>query len=274
MNARGERVIIFGDSLSHPGSDSGPEITDITTGSNRSSSAPGDLLASLLLEQGATAARVNARVGRSAWNFWSRENTEALLSADRTFRPTKVVVVLGTNDIGLSIAKDAEAMRAIKDAYQKMGAEVWAIGPPVFTSASLNAQAEPVIKMMSSIFGGRFLDGRPLSTTAGRAGDGVHFRPESARQTALMMADALLSKSSPMSPWVGVAAGIAGIGALWALMAYLQRRNKRALSGVVDIVDGKRYAGTHAALVRSGARQRPCKSGLDKHARCWASRGR
>ena len=51
MKAAGERIVIFGDSLSHPGSDAGPAQSQVTEGINRLTSAPGDMLASLLLEQ-------------------------------------------------------------------------------------------------------------------------------------------------------------------------------------------------------------------------------
>jgi hypothetical protein len=64
MNVVGERIVIFGDSLSHHGADDAPEIWDVNAGSNRASSAPGDILASMLLEAGAQAVRIdaNARV--------------------------------------------------------------------------------------------------------------------------------------------------------------------------------------------------------------------
>lgn len=95
MNVNGERVIIFGDSLSHQ-VDSAPEIWNVDQASGRISSQPGDLLASMLAEQGA-AVRVNACAGRSAHNFFGqtsqtrpincRENAQALLASDAAFKP-------------------------------------------------------------------------------------------------------------------------------------------------------------------------------------------
>jgi len=217
MNARGERILIFGDSLSHPGPDNGPEAFEITQDSNRVSSAPGDLLGSLLLEQGAEAVRLDARVGRSAWNFWGRESANDLIAADAAWGPTKVVVMLGTNDIGLQGDGERQAMQAIKDAYEAMGAEVWAIGPFTYTGQGghLNPGAEDVASMMSDVFGSRFIDGRPLSVNVDRARDGIHFQPTSAMQTAYNLADALISSSSrPL--WQTVLIGGALIGLLIA----------------------------------------------------------
>lgn len=270
MDAYGERIIIFGDSISHHGADSDPEIWDVNAGSSRSSSQPGDLLASLLAEQGAQAVRVNARVSRSAFNFFQRENTTGLFASDRAFKPTKVVIVLGTNDIGLSIARDQEAMTALRDAYKSMGAEVWAIGPFTYASpsSSLNQQTQPVVDMMSKVFGGRFIDGRPLSVNVNRARDGVHFTPDSARPTALAMADALLSQASPKN-WLPMAVGaIAVVGSVFAYSWWKHGTLPYSLKGL-NIVDGKRWSGSESELVRSGAKQVPCKSGLDRHARCW-----
>lgn len=206
MNARGERIIVFGDSLSHHSSDSAPEIWDVDQGSQRQSSQPGDLLASLLAEQGAAAVRVNARVGRSAHNFFGREDAQGLLASDQAFAPTKVVVILGTNDIGLNLAVDAQDMQRIKDLYEAMGAEVWAIGPVTYNDQNLNAQAPGVVDMMQGIFGSRFIDGRPLSVQTGRAGDGVHFGSDSARATAIAFASAL-SITSSIFNWKTVAIG-------------------------------------------------------------------
>jgi len=93
MNARGERILIFGDSLTQHASGGNP-VWDVNAGSNRSSSAPGDLLASLLLEQGAAAVRTNALVSRSAYNFWSREPAQQLIQDDLAWRPTKIIFVL------------------------------------------------------------------------------------------------------------------------------------------------------------------------------------
>lgn len=210
MNARGERILIFGDSLTHHGHDSGPEVWNVDTGSMRSSSAPGDLLASLLAEQGAAAVRTNARVSRSAWNFWNREAAGQLIAADIAWKPTKVIVMLGTNDVGLDPQKDRDAFTAIREAYRKAGAEVWAIGP--FISNKPPAGIETVVQTMSSVFGMRFIDGRPLSELAQRAGDGLHYTTNGARTLALTLADTLLRKTSPTTMMKGIGWGLLGLG--------------------------------------------------------------
>lgn len=288
MNIRGERVIIFGDSLSKHAHDSSPEIWDANVGSARQSSAPGDLLASLLLEQGAQAARVNARVGRSAWNFWQREPVQQLIASDAAFRPTRVLVMLGTNDADSGVApdKDREAFQAIKDQYTAMGAEVYAIGP--FLSSIDAGKVEQTVQVMKSVFGMRFIDGRPLSQLAQRAGDGVHYTQVGARTLALALADAVMSKISPTSIWNTVGLGLLGIGAVVVGMYAIKKIRHGQLSDfvsegggggtmlgdTVDIVNGRRHRGTTNELIRKGYKQIPCSSNLDESglARCWAKK--
>lgn len=216
MNVRGERIIVFGDSTSKHAADSSPEIWDVDQGSTRVSGQPGDLLASMLLEQGAEAVRVNARVGRSAHNFWGREDIQRLLSSDQAFAPTKVIVILGTNDIGLNLDIDRGDMIRIRDFYKGLGAEVWGVGPWAFPTDGLNQQATPVVDMMKDVFGSRFIDPRPITAVVGRAGDGVHFGADSARQTADGLAQLILAAISP-KPWLviglGVLAAIGGVAA-------------------------------------------------------------
>lgn len=236
MHIRGERIIIFGDSLTHHGADNGPEIWDVNAGSARTSSAPGDLLASLLAEGGASAVRTNARVGRSAANFYERENATALLTSDRAFRPTKVVVMLGTNDIGRDPAKTANAMAGIRSAYEGMGAEVWAIGPLTYNNAAMNAQAANVAQLMRNVFGGRFIDGRPLSIQTERAGDGVHFRPDSARRTAINLKAALTSANThgELISSLMLGAGLA-LGAVVLFRAFADHTPKTRRSVLSDL---------------------------------------
>lgn len=267
MNARSERILIFGDSLTQHASGANP-IWNVDAGPQRPSAGPGDLLASLLLDQGATV-RTNALVSRSAVNFWTREAAQDLIAADRAWRPTKVVFVLGTNDVGLNAAADYAAFVRLRDAYKAPGVELWAIGP--FTSRLPAAGIEVVAATMRKVFGARFIDGRPLSRLISPGPDGVHYTPTSARLLALNLADALLS-ASPVRPWMGLAIG-AGIVVGGALIYGLATGRARGLAGV-EIVDGRRWTGGSNELVRSGYRQIPCKSGLDTKglARCW-SRG-
>lgn len=234
MNVRSERILIFGDSLSHPGIDASPTIQEITAGSNRRSSAPGDLLGSILLEQGATAVRVNAKVGRSATSFVSSEPAAQLLESDRAWAPTKVIVILGTNDAERDLTKTAAAMLKIRDAYRSMGAEMWAIGPMIYIGrgAYLNAKAAPVFEVMGQIFGAdRLIDARPLSEGASRSADGVHFTAKGAAAVAARLADAITSRVSVrVRPFIGVAIGFASVLALGLVTWAIQRR-RRALSG-------------------------------------------
>lgn len=271
MNVAGERILIFGDSLSHHSSDGAVETWDVDAGSDRNSSAPGDLLASMLLEQGAQAVRIDANVGRSAHNFWAGtsrhqyHSASDLIASDQEFAPTKVIVMLGTNDAD-SGAIDQAAMQAIKDAYAAMGAEVWAIGPPVFADPNLNAKADQVYAMMSEVFGNRLIDARPLSSTEGRAGDGVHFRPDAAKLFAQNLAQAVLTAKA-LKLWLGLVVGLGITGALGLL---LWHRSRAPLAGpTIHMVDGKRWGRGHSPAA-AGYKQIPCKAGIpDLH--CWMS---
>ena len=197
LDISGERILIFGDSLSHPGSDTGPTITDVKDRSLLSSAAPGVVLAALLLTSAppAAAVRINARVGRSARSFLAGE--KSLLADDEAWRPTKVIVMLGTNDIdrgtgASAIAQTKDALRQIRDAYQAMGAEVVAVGPPSFQGGKYAQGAPAVLAAMREVFGAdRVLDARPLTVGAGRSSSGVHFTKAGAAQAGKQIARAL-----------------------------------------------------------------------------------
>lgn len=189
------RVLIVGDSMTHRGPDDGPEQAEVlrTDGTDRSS-APGDLMASHLLEQGfASAARLDARVGRSAYNFWRREDAQGLLKRDATWRPSIAIVMLGTNDIGLNLAVDEKSMRNIRDWLKATGAEVWGIGPPSFADPVRMRGTDGIVLMMRRVFGSRFIDARPLTTDLvrkGRAGDLIHFTGDGSRLFGARLAQA------------------------------------------------------------------------------------
>jgi hypothetical protein len=235
VNIQSERILLLGDSLSHHGSDAEPEIWLVDTDSQRVSAQPGDLLASMLIEAGADAVQIDANVGRSAINFWAGNarfqfHTAAdLIAADQAFAPTKLVVFLGTNDLGMDPDLDAHGFQAILDAFPNV--EAWAIGPPIFGSAAMNMQAEQVYQTLRNVFGqDRVIDARPLSTIDGRAGDGVHFLPASAAYLASGLLGQL--QSSLSFGWTKIA--MIGLGVLGLIGAGLwwNRREQRALQGL------------------------------------------
>jgi lysophospholipase L1-like esterase len=158
---------------------------------------PGDLLASLLLQQGlASAARLDARVGRSAYNFWRREKATSLLQSDLAWGPTIAIVFLGTNDIGLNMAVDQKSMDNVRQWLASGGAEVWAIGPPSFANVDRQKGTSAVVAMMRRVFGVRFLDARPLTadlTRQGRASDLIHFNAQGSKVFADRLANAFLN---------------------------------------------------------------------------------
>jgi lysophospholipase L1-like esterase len=204
MKIQGERILLFGDSLLHHSGakgDSSPEIWDVNLPSNRVSAEPGDLLASLLLENGANAVRTNANISRSAYNFWLKtakhqyHSANDLIAADNIFQPTVVVIMLGTNDMDVGNRRaEALALEKIKAAYAKIPTvkEIWAVGPPIFADGASQFKAEGMYELLREVFGAdRVIDARPLSTITNRAHDGVHFAPIGAAEFAYQLLEAL-----------------------------------------------------------------------------------
>lgn len=184
-DVRGKRVLIFGDSLS------------------AGTVSPGAVLAQHLNASGATV-RVDARVGRSAYNFYGREDVRARLEAARAFDPDIVIVVLGTNDIGLSMKVDGQRMTQLRDELRQTAEEVWAFGPPSFPASgpgsTQHAGAPAVVAMMRSVFGRRFIDLRPASADlvdvgTSRTSDGVHFTGAGARTLGERMHEQIVRAS-------------------------------------------------------------------------------
>lgn len=228
MDLRGKRVLVFGDSLTHRGSRTAPDAREVTEGVDRTSGAPGDLLASHLLQLGAAAARINGRVSRSAYNFFRIEDATDILAEEVAWKPDLVFVFLGTNDLGLNAAKDAAAFEALRQPFADAGAEVWAIGPPAFAKDTARAQAKVVYKTLAKVFGrDRVLDLRPLSQDAARTDDGVHFTAQGAAQVAAALADRIEAEGrlAAISPWrrVGVAGAVASG---FVVLAWLIRRRR------------------------------------------------
>ena len=179
---RGKRVLIFGDSLSS------------------GESSPGDSMGRVLSATGATV-HVNARIGRSANNFWGREDVIEQIGECRAFRPQVAIIQLGTNDLGLNMTVDREQMTKLRDALTIDGTVVYAFGPPTFPDQASNEQAKDVVDMMSSVFGNRFIDLRPmtrdmLTAAAGRAQDGVHFSSKGGKVLGDRMAQSFMSADS------------------------------------------------------------------------------
>jgi lysophospholipase L1-like esterase len=256
MNVIGERVLFFGDSLSHPGPDAGPSIVDITRSIGVVSGAPGELIARQLLAAGAQAVRVNAKKGRSARSFLLSEGGTSLLARDQNeFRPTKVVIWLGTNDIdrGLTpdaLAKTAAAMAQIRDTYRAMGAEVFALGPPSYPNAKYNNAAPIMLDTIRGVFGAdHTFDIRPLTTGAPRAGDGIHFTAVGAAAAATPIVQMLTAPSTitvaqtGMSRGTKIALGVLGaagfVGLSWLALRVAKRAAVRSVGqrqplGAVD----------------------------------------
>lgn len=203
-NVNAQRILIFGDSLS--------------TGAG----SPGYELGANLARAGAQI-HINSRIGRSAHNFWTREETASQLEAVRAWAPTMAIVELGTNDLGLNMAVDKAQMTKIRDelAHAGAGPRVYAFGPPAFPDGTSNAQAEDVVSMMRSVFGARFIDTRAISAdmvtaARGRAGDGVHFTSAGGAELGARMAKTFLAMdgNAGMAAILAIGAGLIG----WILL--------------------------------------------------------
>jgi len=242
----GERILIFGDSLSHPGPDNGPSIVDLVSPFG-ASSAPGEILGQQLFNRGAQVVRIDARVGRSAQSFLRNEDSVTLLNSDRAFSPSKVVIMLGTNDIdqGLTsaaLAQTQNAMTQIRDAYRAMGAEVFAIGPPSYQNDHYTQGAPAMLQLMQKVFGtDHTLDARSLTSDAGRTTDGVHFTANGAALVGPRLADAIVNTGAlattadaGLSTGAKVALGLIGVVAVVGLGALALRTAKQlALRGAI-----------------------------------------
>jgi lysophospholipase L1-like esterase len=203
-DVNGKRVLVFGDSLSY------------------GASSPGYAMGEALAKNGATV-EFNARIGRSAWNFFAREQWESQLAEGKDF--DVVIVELGTNDIGMDPTLERAQMIRIRDAFAQH-AEVWAFGPPAFPKTGMGSRehqgSPPVVSMMSEVFGGKFIDLRPLSSDMvpaganGRASDGVHFTGAGAKTLGDRMAKTFLSASDSGSLPIVIALGLAALAYLFA----------------------------------------------------------
>lgn len=239
MDVRGKRVLVFGDSLTHRGARTAPDGVDVTESSARSGS-PGDLLASYLLEAGASAVRINGRVSRSAVNFWKGNNGEngsqVMVEESVRRRPELVVVFLGTNDLGLNAEADARAFRMIDETFRANGAQVIAIGPPSFASETLTREAEVVYQTLRQVFGPRLIDARPISAdlvlpSQGRASDGIHFASQGSRALAARLAAAVVTlgrrsirTAAAERPLVIIGAAVAAALTITGAAVLLRRR--------------------------------------------------
>ena len=243
MDPRGRRILVFGDSLTHRGATTAPDGVPALPLANRTGT-PGDLLASYLLTAGAAAVRVNGRVSRSAINLWKGNNGEngtAVVAAEVAARPDLVIIMLGTNDLGMGATADAAAFRRLRDAFAGYGAEVWAIGPPAFARADLNAKAVTVYATLVQVFGPtRVIDARPLSADVvtvaqGRAGDGIHFGAGGASKVAARLAQTLLAQpgegavATAPSPWWAVAGAALAVAAVGGAVLVKRRRTSRLM---------------------------------------------
>lgn len=232
INVAGKRVLILGDSLS------------------AAANTPGGQLGARLKAAGAVSVKVNGKVSRSAVNFFAGNNGEngaMVLAAEVATSPQIVIVMLGTNDAasGVSTAADAAAFVRIRDAFAKIGAEIWAVGPPSFARADLTASSTTVYGTLAGVFGTtRVVDFRPMTVGAPRTADGVHFTAPGAATVGAKLATTLLGTgetsasaitampfAAPAS-WVPIAfASVAAVTVMAGLAMLVRRRRRAPLKG-------------------------------------------
>lgn len=238
----GKRILVFGDSLTHRGRNSAPSAVDVISADPMRNSSPGDLLASWFVKAGAAHVRINAKVGRSASNFFSSEPGAQILKDEVDRKPDLVFVFLGTNDIGLDQTKDGKRLMQIRAAFAEVGAEIWCIGPPSFPPSSKtrsglnrNAGTIAVLNTERAVFGAaKVIDTRALTSDiltakSGRAGDGIHFAPAGAKLFARRLAQKLgidvgEPSKSKITPAVKTAIAITAMGAVVTGAVLLVRR--------------------------------------------------
>ena len=220
---RGKNIVIIGDSLSAKTGAGYQAVTytpDLTM--NRYGS-PGDFFGAGLVSAGASVV-INAKIGRSAYSFFTNEGgTEILTALRQTYAPDIVFVMLGTNDLGLDLTVDAHYMAKIRDAFPD--ADVWGIGPPALARAT---EAAAVAQMMQSVFG-KFVDTRSLTrdmgpTTSYREPDGVHFTASGAQLLGSRLTQALVANGVSTGLKVGVTA-LAATALGFGLAFIISRRN-------------------------------------------------
>lgn len=213
---KGRKVLIVGDSLSYPGR-SPLEYT--TPAEVPATAAPGVVLARHLLDLGARAVRINAKVGRSAYNLFRSENGDRLLAEDVAWGPDIVLVFLGTNDKGLGPLQDAAAFERIVKSFPRE--DIWALGPPQI------AGYDDVVATMTEVFGRKFVDTRGMLTEVPKASDGVHFTRDGAKLLADRIAVALASTPSTWLPYAALGVlGATGVGFAWVIVSRMRAKRQ------------------------------------------------
>lgn len=228
MDVTGKRILILGDSLTHRGSRTAADAREVTESADRDSS-PGDLLASRLLEAGASSVFINGRVSRSAWNLFTVEDGDKILAQEAAREPDIVFVFLGTNGLSLDLDQHERAFGKIRDAFS--GVEVWSIGPPAFADAPKKKRAKALYARLENVFGAdRVIDLRPLTADVARTSDGVHFPAKSARVVAARLAKVITRESTALlrRTWlkpVGISFGasLCLVGLAWIIRRRRQR---------------------------------------------------
>lgn len=195
------RILVFGDSLSTSG-------------------GPGVVMARELEARGHVV-NVEAKSGRSAWNFYDREDHALIVKQALWTKPDLVIVWLGTNELGLSSKTNLAAFTRLKNDLGKDGAIVIAIGPPAFADVERRDQSVAVYATMRKVFG-VVVDARPRSADLReapyRTSDGVHFTSRGAAVLGPRLADDVTKLGTVTAGVVIGAAVFVGVALLIALI--------------------------------------------------------
>jgi hypothetical protein len=145
---------------------------------------------------------------------WTQQHWPEYQQALRSFQPTDVIMIFGTNE-GASSRLDA-ALRQFKSS----AARVWYSGPPRYDRVPEQQGISAEVRQLAArVFGNRYLDAWPYTGTAAqRTPDGLHFTIDGAASWAWGMASDLadrLRSADLVVPAVFAVAGVVGAVALW-----------------------------------------------------------
>jgi lysophospholipase L1-like esterase len=156
-----------------------------------------------LKDNGATVI-LDGRVGRSARDLVGKE--QANVDRALTATPDLVVFWLGTND-GVTLATAAAFAQLRDEAVAAGVSEVWGVGPPSFSpdavasdGSNMTNRSDANAATMQSVFGARFVDSRPITSTTleppDRTADLLHFNAFAGRAWGTGVAAQILASSA------------------------------------------------------------------------------
>jgi hypothetical protein len=212
MNIQGTDFTILGDSHT------AWESKDMAAAGSGTINPMGRLIGGYLMDHGASHVRILGWRGLSGYHYIKYDGGAAELASqltreDNAGKSKVLIVILGTNDIGLAAGPVEAAYAQIKQVADAAGAETWMVGPPMFPATQMigdlngNAGAAQVVDIEKKIFAPRFIDSRPITKdipAQDRAG--IHFKLSGYTIWAAGILSAILSGGQSL-PEAGMSTG-------------------------------------------------------------------